>query len=390
VGVQTGDERLGNQAWPSDVEAAVIRYRMLGGAAAAAVSMMVMTGPAFACGGLVAPNGTVHLLRTTTLAAYHDGVEHYITSFTFIGAGGAFGSIVPLPAVPTSVERAGSWTLQRLERETTPVDNDAVGKFEAAASTAGAPAQELLNTTIDALDITVLKGGGPAVGLWARQHGFTLTPDAPEMLDYYASRSPIFLAARFDGALVKAKSQTVGDGTPIDITMPLDNPWVPLRILTLGRAPQDTIQADVYLLTDHTPALLPAPADDNGTSVFVSEPATTSLLDDLRGDRNMGWIPSSSWLTEVKIATPAFTLQHDLAVDTTGKRHPSPIRAGLIGANRDDAPVVPPFVPVNTDQGDPGYHWVPWAILGGFVGLAGVLIAAADLIDRRRRPAWRR
>src|SRR4051794_41691284 len=77
--------------------------------------------PAAACGGLVAPNGTVRLLRTTTLAAWHDGVEHYVTSFQFAGdAQGEFGSIVPLPAVPTKVERGGDWTLQRLERETTP------------------------------------------------------------------------------------------------------------------------------------------------------------------------------------------------------------------------------------------------------------------------------
>src|SRR5437868_632985 len=75
-----------------------------------------LAGPALACGGLVAPNGTVRLLRTTTLAAWHDGQEHYVTSFQFLGepgtTGGEFGSIVPLPAVPTSVERGGDWTLQ--------------------------------------------------------------------------------------------------------------------------------------------------------------------------------------------------------------------------------------------------------------------------------------
>ena len=38
-----------------------------------------------ACGGLIGPNGAVNLLRTTTLAGYHDGVEHYVTSFQFAG-----------------------------------------------------------------------------------------------------------------------------------------------------------------------------------------------------------------------------------------------------------------------------------------------------------------
>ena len=70
--------------------------------------------PAGACGGLVGENGTIQLVRTTTLAAYHDGVERYVTSFEFTGEGEEVGSIVPLPDVPTDVERGGDWTLQRL------------------------------------------------------------------------------------------------------------------------------------------------------------------------------------------------------------------------------------------------------------------------------------
>ena len=65
-------------------------------------------------------NGTIQLVRTTTLAAYHDGVERYVTSFEFTGEGESVGSIVPLPDVPTSVERGGDWTLQRLAQEVAP------------------------------------------------------------------------------------------------------------------------------------------------------------------------------------------------------------------------------------------------------------------------------
>lgn len=57
---------------------------------------------------------------------------------------------------------------------------------------------QVIEEKIDALDIMVLKGGGASVGDWAREHGFKLTPDAPEVLDFYAERSPIFMAARFD------------------------------------------------------------------------------------------------------------------------------------------------------------------------------------------------
>jgi hypothetical protein len=113
---------------------------------------------------------------------------------------------VPLPDVPTKVERAGDWTLQRLEREVAPPLNE--GRFDAAKNVqASAPAEVLLETTVDALDITVLRGGGTAVGKWATSHGFLLTPDAPEMLDFYANRSPIFMAARFDASRAKQLGQ---------------------------------------------------------------------------------------------------------------------------------------------------------------------------------------
>ena len=87
---------------------------------AALVVVALSAAPALACGGLIGPNGAVNLLRTTTLAGYHDGEEHYITAFQFAGGGGAFGSLTPLPGIPSKVEKGGDWTLQRLIRETEP------------------------------------------------------------------------------------------------------------------------------------------------------------------------------------------------------------------------------------------------------------------------------
>ena len=80
--------------------------------------LMGSAASAFACGGLIAPNGTISLTRTTTLAAYHRGVEHYLTSFSYAGkVDGSLGSITPLPGVPTKIIKGGDWTLQRLEIE---------------------------------------------------------------------------------------------------------------------------------------------------------------------------------------------------------------------------------------------------------------------------------
>lgn len=292
--------------------------------AALGVATLGVASPALACAGLIGSNGAVNLGRTTTLAAYHDGVEHYVTAFKFQGGGGQFGTLIPLPDVPTSVERGGAWTLQRLVRETEPIRLSAV---RSAGAPAAAEAEVLLQTRVDALDLTVLRGGAPAVAAWALDHGFRLSPDAPEVLEFYASRSPIFLAAVFDGEAALARGQQLGDGTPVHITIPTSNPWVPLRILGLGRQPTDQVQADVFLLTDNLPTMLPGPG--KGFSLIHSAPANARLLDDLRADDGMDWVPTSAWLSKVRVDAPAVDLRFDLAVDASGRGMPSRTAAGL-------------------------------------------------------------
>jgi hypothetical protein len=341
-------------AWGAD-RMSIVPRRGAAIVAAGLLSAVLGASPAFACAGLIGSNGAVNLGRTTTLAAYHDGVEHYVTAFKFLGGGGQFGTLIPLPAAPTSVERGGAWTLQRLVRETQPPRPLAL---RAAAPTAAAASVEvLLETRIDALDLTVLKGGGADVADWAHQHGFRLSPDAPEVLDFYANRSPIFLAAVFDGEAAQQRGQRLGDGTPVHITMPLDNPWVPLRILGLGKQPSDQIDADVFLLTDQRPTLLPGPRA--GLAVSHSAAATTRLLDDLRGDDGMAWVPESAWLTEVQFTTSAADLRYDLAIDASGRGQPSYAAAGL-----EPPPLTLPFD-------------VPETIAAAFLALAapGVLLA---------------
>src|SRR5437870_9929247 len=95
--------------------------RLLAGIAAVTAALLAYAQPAAACAGLIGPNGAVNLLRTSTFAGYHNGVEHYVTAFKFAGGSGQFGSLIPLPGIPSSVEKGGDWTLQRLIRETTPV-----------------------------------------------------------------------------------------------------------------------------------------------------------------------------------------------------------------------------------------------------------------------------
>jgi hypothetical protein len=302
--------------------------RAIGAFSAAAVALLLTTAPTLACGGLIGPNGAVNLLRTTTFAGYHDGVEHYVTAFSFAGGGGAFGSITPLPDIPMHVEKGGDWTLQRLILETQPLPTALRGVSADAAPSPSGSAEELMKVRIDALDVTVLRGGADQIGVWAKDHGFRLPPDAPEVLDFYAHRSPIFLAAAFDGAAAAARGQAIGDGTPVHITIPTDNPWVPLRILALGKTGAETVEADVYLLTDARPNLLPTPVGVNGIEVAYSAAASEVLLSDLRSDRGMEWVPAEAWLTQVRIDASAANLSYDLAIDPTGLGQPSRVDAG--------------------------------------------------------------
>jgi Uncharacterized protein conserved in bacteria (DUF2330) len=319
-----------------------------------------------ACGGLVGENGTIQLTKTTTLAAYHDGVERYVTSFQFTGEGEEVGSIIPLPDVPTDVVRGGDWTLQRLAQEVAVAEEQALS-FSADEAASRTGAEVLLETKIDALDITVLKGGGDEVGRWARDNGFLLTPDAPEMLDFYGRRSEIFMAARFDASRAAELGQTAGDGTPIMLTIPTDQPWVPLRILSLGLEGSEFIDADVFLLTDEQPSLL---AGGPGLTLARSEAANDLLLSDLRSDTGMEWVPEEMWFTYLQVGTEASALDYDLAISADPTTPPTITDTGVEISEAE--PVLPESGALPL-----------WPIAVG--GLMGLIVAAVYLGRDARR-----
>ena len=277
---------------------------------------------AFACGGLVAPDGDVRLERATTLVAWHDGIEHYMTSFTYQGDVKNLGWIVPLPAVPLKIEAGGAWTLQRLFRETHPrVETLA----PLAASAAGASAQVLEQVKIEALNITVIKGNGQEVLNWSTSNGFFLNSDTRVHLLTYAKGSPIFMAAKYDTAAANARHQLVGDGAPILITMKTAHPWVPLEVLALD---DQQVQADLYMLTDKalTTSDLNAKIGQSpvgseipgapGFKVAFQEQMSDQLYHDLSTDRNMSWVPRNSWLTYLSLDAPEAAVTYDLGVSS--------------------------------------------------------------------------
>ena len=186
------------------------------------------------------------------------------------------------------------------------------------------------------------------------------------------------MAAQFDAAAAVKRGQRAGDGTPIHLTIPTNNPWVPLRILALGKQTSDVISADVFLLTDNTPAMLPAPVGARnlaggplapGMQLVRSQRASGSLMKDLKIDKGMGWMPKSMWLSYIQLNVPANALGYDLAIDASGQNSPSPTAAGFPSGLR---AAVQHSLPL----------WLAWAAAGAFAG--GTF---SMLLRRRVRPA---
>jgi hypothetical protein len=336
---------------------------MVGGVLAAFV---FGSGTAGACGFLVAPNGAVNLQRTTTLASWHNGVEHYVTSFQFASDQPTFGSIIPLPGEPTVVERAGDWTLQRLQREVQPVLDQSASSSVAAALSADATV--LKSVQIDSLDVTVLQGGGDSVARWATQHGFDIDPSVTQILERYGRQSPYFVAAKFDANRAKASDFRTGDGIPIHLEIPLDRPWVPLEILGAGKPGDERVKADVFLLTPQKPKFASL---DSGVNIRLSRNAGAALLNDLRNDKNSDWVPQEAWLTHVSIDSAAKKLHRDLV----------PL------ASPGSLPTVPPTIssapPGASDIGSSD-TWA-WAVGAGAAGLVLGASAVVAVPAARRR-----
>ncbi len=297
--------------------------KLIPGAAASLAFVLAQTLPAAACGGLVAPNGAIRLDRATTLVAWHDGVEHYLTSFTYVGNVAKLGWIVPLPAVPEKVEEGGAWTLQRLNRESHPTRFRA---FDLAAGAATPQAAEILQQVqVEALDITVLRGSGQQVLDWAAQNGFDIDAETHSHVLGYAKGSPIFMAARYNTERAKARGQISGDGAPVLITMRTPRPWVPFEVLALNG---NTVNADLFLLTDQpvntsdlNAVIGESPVGKQvapGFQIAFQEPMNAQLFTDLSTDRNMGWVRPDGYFTYMTLHAPAPAVTYDLTVDDLG------------------------------------------------------------------------
>ena len=344
--------------------------------AAATAALLITAAPALACGGLIGPNGAVNLLRTTTFAGYHDGVEHYVTAFEFAGGGGAFGSIVPLPGVPTDVERGGDWTLQRLIRETDPGARGRVrrARRRGAAEERRGAARDQDRRARHHRPAGRRRRGRPV----GHDHGFRLPPDAPEVLDFYAKRSPIFMAA----ALRRRRGRRARPGRRRRHAGPPDHPdRQPVGPAAHPRPRQDAAETGPgrRLPADRRAAGAAArPTGDLGTpglSLDHSDAGQRRACSPTCG-RTRAWSGSrqTAWLTKIGIDAAA-----GAAALRPGHRRVRPGRAV--------AAVDAGFDAVRPDAG-PAESAIVDLLLGLALGLlAGVAARSASWRAAGRRPA---
>ena len=192
------------------------------------------------------------------------------------------------------------------------------------------------------------------------------------MFDFYGDRTDIWLASRFDADAALEDGFISGDGIPVQITMPVDRPWVPLHILHGASPDTDIIEADVFLITPDRPDLLYG----EGLTIERSEPASELLLDDLRSDENMEWIPEEGWFTYLNLETEAANVVYDLAIGVDGNS-PSFVDAGFTK-----------FEPTHDHLNAMGLeidHGPWWNLIGmAVVGMASGLLGATFALNRRR------
>jgi hypothetical protein len=123
----------------------------------------------------------------------------------------------------------------------------------------------------------------------------------------------------------------------------------------------------VFLLTDERPELL---AGGPGLTLERSEQASTTLLDDLRSDKRMKWVPKDMWLSYLSLDADAEDLDYDLAVSVGGDREPSIMDAGVGPASA---------VPVDRESSG----MTLWPLVAG--GWTALLVVVALTVGSRRR-----
>jgi hypothetical protein len=154
-----------------------------------------------------------------------------------------------------------------------------------------------------------------------------------------------------------------------------------LRILGLGKTPTDQVDADVFLLTERRPTMLPAPSREDSDTVAAGpgllltydQRADGQLLRDLHDDKSGSWVPlKDMWLSRIAVQETAGALKYDLAIDQSGSGTPSVEAAGYTVNG-----LQPPLQALPPSADHTALMLVAGLCLAGLVVVGGVATGAA-------------
>ncbi len=356
--------------------------------------LVFLPSPALACGGPLSPNDSIHLTTAQTLVGWHNGIEYYMTNFTYSGDASRFGWVLPLPAQPQKIEEGSMQVFSDLSSEAEHGSSNrgwfSSGYYAANSSSA----QVLQKTTIHSLAISIIQGNGPQIVNWARGNGFSVNAETQAHLLMYARASSIFMAARYElPSTHQSQAQNQGESTPILLTIRTPSLWIPVELLATDGG---QTSANFYLLTDQPLALSSwqsklglSPGGEDvpgapGLTVRYREQLPDSLVQSMASETNMGWIWQHAWFTELDLFAPAAQVTYDIGVSPSGVIHAAPFgtppQALIDHGIAQELPGWVPALPADS-------FW--FVIIGVLMVLSGIFVSIFILRRHRRstRPA---
>jgi MYXO-CTERM domain-containing protein len=206
--------------------------------------------PAEACGGTFCDGGPMAMPVDQTgenILFVLDGthVDAHI-QIQYQGEPSRFAWVLPVPAVPDSIEVGSEVFFQNLLSSTVPSFGfgfcGAAGTVNGGGGVAlsnGSPGVEVLfKSTVGAFDVTVLRGGTAAeVTSWLSANGYEQVSSAPTILDQYVRNNFAFVAVKLTGG---AGIQAIH---PLVVRYPGNTPCVPLELTAVNAVPEMRVRA---------------------------------------------------------------------------------------------------------------------------------------------------
>jgi hypothetical protein len=228
--------------------------RFLGCVMVAAAAWGVGPAPVQACGGFFCGQQPVDQTAERIVFAVGEGTTDMIVQLSFEGKAADFAWVLPLPAVPVegSLDVFPQSALSALDAATAPVfwfDWSECGDLppafgaDASAPEDGGGVTVHVRETVGPFDTVVIEGtDADELVRWLRDNHFRVTEPMRPYIEAYVAEGNMLLALRL------SPGNEVSDIQPFRLSLPGENPSIPIRITSVAAEPEMGIL--VFILAD--------------------------------------------------------------------------------------------------------------------------------------------